>query len=100
MGRDLHQTQFLEGKAAKSPDYGGHDASSPERLRQPVADLRQVGYADLEAIEATPANQGFIGAADGEIHRTALLFRVLDYPVEPVIGILSVYGKGIRRVRS
>src|SRR6516165_5236282 len=92
MGRDLHQSELLEGVLARSPNNGGHDASAPIRLRQPVANLGPMGLADLEVVEAAAADQGVVGAANRKLNRTALLLGDLGDQGEPCVGS----GVGVR----
>ena len=56
VSNDLRQAEFVESVLAQPPNNGGHDAPAPERFRNPVADLRSVGLAHLEAIEAAAAD--------------------------------------------
>ena len=44
----------VQGVPAQPLHHGGHDAPTPKRLRQPVADLGPVGLADLEPSEPQP----------------------------------------------
>ena len=70
VGGDLHQAELLKGVLAQPLNNGGHDAPAPIRLRQPVADLGSVGFADLEAVEAAAADQGVVGTANRKMNRT------------------------------
>src|SRR5579875_3861271 len=73
MGQDFDQTKLLESELAEPPDHSGHDAPAPERLTQPIAHFGPVRFAQLEITESTRSNQGIVGAANGEMHRTPLL---------------------------
>ncbi len=79
---------------AQSLNKGGHDAPAPKRLRQPVADFASVGLADLEAVEATAADQGVVSAANRPMNRTALLPGRLGDESQPGVGSGGGVGEG------
>lgn len=73
MGGDLDQPELLKSVLANSLNHGGHDATAPKWLPQPVANLASMRLADLEAIETAAADQGVVSAANCPMNRLALL---------------------------
>ena len=73
VGHDLDQGELVESVLAGTLNHSGHDASAPERLCQPVANLGSVRFADLKVIQAAATDQGVGGAANGEMSGLAVL---------------------------
>jgi hypothetical protein len=88
MSGDLHQSELLEGVLAHTLNNSGHNAPTPKWLRQPVADLGPMRFADLDTIEATAADQGVGGVANGEVDGTPLLLGDLCDQGEPFVGVV------------
>src|SRR5262249_26334630 len=82
---DLHQSELLEGVPAHALNHRGHDAPPPKGLRQPVADLGSMGTPNLEVMQATAANHGVLGIANGKLHRTSLLRGDLGDDGKPLV---------------
>jgi len=68
---DFHQPEFVEGMLADPVDDGGHDASAPERLAEPVANFRAMRLTNLEVVEAAGTDQGIVSCADGSVFSRA-----------------------------
>src|SRR5690349_12840326 len=74
---DFRQAKLGEGEFAGFPYHSSHDALAPVGFGQPVADLRPVRFADLQAIESATANHEILLVPDGPLNRLALLLRIL-----------------------
>src|SRR5437868_4155585 len=70
MGNDFDQPELLEGVLTQALTNSGHNASTPKRFCQPIADLSPVGLADLDANEAASADEALVGAANRKVYRT------------------------------
>ena len=90
MGDDLHQAELLKGILAHTLNNGGHDASAPERLCQPVPDLCPVGFADLNVIQAAAADQGIVACPNGKMGGLAVLIGGLGDTSEKCFGVGGV----------
>src|SRR5262249_48204955 len=79
--------------------HGGHGATTPIRLRKPVADFRSMGFPDLKAVEPAAADQESILVSDRPMHwLTLLLCGLFDYPQPRQVIGLGVWKRNAERV--
>ena len=86
MGMDFGNAEVLERVPTDRPNCGCHDASSPIRLCQAVADFGLVRPSDHKAIESNAADH-LVLLPNCPIDRLAVLLCCFFYDAEPLVGV-------------